>query len=276
MNLTFHQTFSLNFAEIASFIEVIRENPTIDNFEISNLTGIGIGAKDPRKGKVQPTIKWAEFGGLVNLSDKGEKREIKLNPDAEVILKEDPHLRSLVTKWFFHYNLSRPDPCSAWHFFVHKFLTERYEFTREDVIYGLQGEFRGAQISSINPGVLLNSYLKENSMQPLGLIQKIKTDQYRKGSLSIPNPFITGYILSKIWEREHPKSLTIGFDLLETPAHLIQTMHISQDIALEHLEILKNNCIIDLNRSVRPFQIVKLWQNPIEILMKACDERNER
>lgn len=455
MNLTFHATFDLHFTEIMSLIEVILENPKADNFEISDLTGIGIG-KNASQGKVQPTIKWAEFGGLIESTYTNENiREISLSREGKIVYNLDPSLDSVITAWFFHYNLSKPLICfeidkqvieelkevlskeklfileeklmnikfskekildelmnfdnwfvlnnklieflkgklseekinflddtikkgkyefsesslrnlenmiqfekikdlnglffkkdivnklkdlkfkdkeialvlyhtqsryfsrknlikflteagfnekeivvildfynfdkelseisrhlkpvlgdekNAWHYFVHKFLPEKYEFTLDNLKQGLKNEFPDTKLSSINPGILLESYRNSEGMNSLNFIVSVEKDVYCKGIPNIPNPYIVGYILAKIWEREHPDNVTIPFSALNQPNHLLNTMNISENGILKYLDKLKSDGIIDLMRSVKPFQIVKQWNNSSELLEKAYED----
>jgi hypothetical protein len=268
MNLIFHKTFGLNLADLKLLLAAISKNPSLDNFQISEATGIGIGKKSG-DGKVLPVIQWAQYVGLIYIKTDGKMRAILFADEGNIVFQKDPYLRSPVTSWLFHYNLSKPDPNSAWHYFVHSFLPEHFEFNRDDLINGLKIEFPETKITSINPGVLLNSYLNENAMKPLGILEKIGKDRYRKGIVNITCSAILGYILAKIWDREHPQNMTVGFDALEQPHHLLRTMSIPMDLAIRHLEILRDKGLLDLNRSVKPFQLIKRWSSPLEFLERA-------
>jgi hypothetical protein len=109
-------------------------------------------------------------------------------------------------------------------------------------------------------------------MKPINLIQEIKKNHYRKTASKISTPLIVGYILAKIWEYEHPECVTIPMDAIKEKNHLINTMNISEEESLKYLDTLKNLGVIDLMRSVKPFQIVKQWKTPSEILKRTYEE----
>lgn len=274
VNLSFHQTFGLNFRDIGSLVKSISKNPYYDNFEISEESGIGIG-KLPDKGKVLPTIKWADYAGIIEVEYEGKQRVLKLSPEGKILFEYDPYFQSTITAWFVHYNLSKPPiekEKSAWHFLIQKFLPGRYEFTRKDLIHGLEAEFPDAKIKSINPGVLLNSYIEDNAMNNLNIIEQVDKNSFRKGISNIPNPFVLGFIFAKIWEREYPNRMTIPFGHLNEPNHLLSTMNISEDRALNYLAQLKNEGIYDLNKVVMPFDIMRHNLDSKEILKLAFEE----
>jgi len=231
MDLSFHQNFRLERNNIVKVLKCIKDNPTITNVEIYEATGIGIG-KNPQHGKVQPTIFYALYGGLITEEQVDGHRHLKLSDVGEIVFDNDSYLRKRVSHWVMHYHLSRMDSdAGAWAFFVHEFLQNHGSFTRKELEAALGEKFEGkATVKSINPGVL------------------------------------------EIWERRHPTSTTVSSASLLETGHLASTLGVNEVSLQGQLDEMTDLGIIEQMRAVAPFQLVKLWDDKLELLKAAYAE----
>lgn len=273
MSLTFHQTFRLERNNIAKVLKLIKENPTITNIEISEATGIGIG-KD-RRGKVRPTLYYATYAGLITEEQADGQRHLKLSDVGEIVFDNDSYLRKRVSHWVMHYHLSRMgSDAEAWAFFIHEFLQNHGSFTRRELEAALAEKFEGkATVKSINPGVLLSCYTdEENALGKLRLLRERKRGHYFRAAPNIPNAYLVGYLLAEIWERRHPTSTTVSSASLLEAGHLAPTLGVDEVSLQEQLDEMTALGIIEQMRAVAPFQVVKLWDDKLELLKAAYAE----
>jgi len=273
MSLTFFITFRLELSNVAKVLACINENPKIDNVAINEATGIGIG-KDPRKGKVQPTLNYARFSGLLVEGQIDGVRHMKLSPVGEIIFNNDPRLRTRGSHWVMHYYLSRQgSDAEAWEFFIHEFLPTKREFHRKELDEALEAKFSGkATLRSINPGVLLSCYIDEdNALGKLRLLRERKRGEYFRPTPNIPNAYLTGYLLAEIWEEQHPTSITVSHASLLARGHLASTLGVDEMGLQAQLDEITNAGVIEQMRAVQPFQVVKLWEDKLALLQQAYD-----
>jgi len=274
MDLSFHQNFRLERNNIAKILKCIKDNPTITNVEIYEATGIGIG-KDPQHGKVLPTILYSLYGGLIMKEQVDGQRHLKLSDVGEIVFDNDSYLRKRVSHWVMHYHLSRMDSdAEAWAFFIHEFLQHHGSFTRKELEAALAEKFEGkATVKSINPGVLLSCYIdEENALGKLRLLRERKRGEYFRATPNIPNAYLVGYLLAEIWDRQHPTSTTVSSASLLKTGHLAPTLGVDEVSLQEQLDEMTALGIIEQMRAVAPFQVVKLWNDKLELLKAAYDE----
>lgn len=272
-NLGFHQTFSLDCENLAKLLSLIEKRPLATNVDISQATGIGIG-KDVRKGKVQPTIDYATYSGLLKSAGESKSRELQLTEVGKIVLQNDEWLKKPSTQWVLHYHLSHEgSKAEAWVFFVHEFLPNYGEFERINLESELKRQFGDrAKIKSINPGVLLTTYLDSNGLGRIRLIREHAKRNYVRAQPYVPNVYTVAYILAEIWEAKHPSRLMIDPAILIERGHLATTMSLGESEMQSWLDRLTAIGIIGQMREAPPHQVVRQWNNKLDLLLKSYEE----
>lgn len=272
MTLTFHQTFTLECENLSKLLALVAENPSATNIEIAETTGIGIG-KNERKGKVQPTIDYATYGGLLKPRTGGDGKRLELSEVGKLILAKDKWLKRPVTQWVIHYNLSRPaGEAEAWAFFVHEFLPSRVEFRRSDLEAALESKFPSVKVKSINPGVLLNTYTDSNALGRIRLIREAANRSYSRGHSYVPNAYTASYLLAEIWQVRHADRIMVDPSVLSEAGHLGTVMSLDEQEIRYILDEMTGLGIINQMREAPPHQVVRRWGDKFELLNKAYDE----
>jgi hypothetical protein len=273
MSLSFHKTFPLECENIAKLLRVVAVNPIANNTDIAESTGIGIG-KGVGDGKVRPTISYADYAGLIWVSSDSAPRRIELTEVGKIVLEYDGALKKPVTQWVLHYHLSKEGGrARVWNYFTQAFLPFNSSFEKSALERGLEEKFAGeATVKSINPGVLLRSYLDSNALGLLRLIRESGRNKYTRGRPYIPTPYIIGYILAEIWDAQHPTRMMIDEAKLSEPGHLGPTIGLKDAELQEQLNALTHLGVIGQMREAPPFQVVKQWDNKLELLRKAYEE----
>ena len=263
MSLTFHHTFRLERTNIISLLKCVDKNPHITNQEIHELTGIGIG-KNPNKGKVQPTIDYATFSGLLTVNKDQGNRSIKFTDVGRLIYQYDRRLKNRVTHWIMHYHLTKKgSSAKAWSFFFNEFLPNRGDFTRLEFEREIEDRFGDTvKLKSINPFLLLACYTDEiEGLGKLRLIRETNKKVYIRSKSDIPNCYVLGYILAEFWEMHYKERITLDASTLMEPGNLASIMGLDETGMQKWLDVLTVHNIIEQMRAVSPFQIVKLWDD---------------
>lgn len=273
MSLTFHQTFSLDCENLAKLLSMVGKHPLVTNKEIADATGIGIG-KDERKGKVQPMIDYATYGGLVVATNESEYRRLEYTNIGKIVLQNDEWLKKPSTQWVLHYYLSREgSEAEAWTFFINKFLPRYVEFNRSDLENELDQQFGNrAKVKSINPGVLLNTYLDGNGLGRIRLIREQPKRSYMRTQPYIPNAYTVAYILAEIWEAKHPHRSMVDPIFLFESGHLATMMLLRESDVQSWLDVLTSLGVIEQMREAPPYQVVRRWYDKLDLLQKSYEE----
>jgi hypothetical protein len=271
LQLSFHTTFALKKEDILRILQAaVEENGLSDSLEsLMNRTGLGNKKIVPMKG-------WATRSGLVT----GDF----LSPEGKLILEKDPYLESPTTNWLMHFYLSLgdkglqpPPPTPAdrggWTYFIYSFLPNYRTFTSDDLVHtsALVFEQETTKRLTENFKFVLRAYTEE---QALGnckfLIQE--EGQYIAGQSNLPNPYLVGYLLAKLWERDSPAAASALTELvLNHPMGLAPVLGVSAAATQQQLNALEAQGIIEQRRAVPPFQIIPRWDDPLTLLEKAYD-----
>lgn len=270
MSLSFHESFPLECENIAKLLTVVVEKPSVSNIEIFELTGLGIG-KNPRKGLVQPTIEYADCAGLIAVEPRG--REIKLTGVGCVVFELDRQMKKSVTQWAMHYHLTRTSSkAEAWAHFVQEFLPLHQSFDRATYENSVEEKFGNrAKLRSIKPGLVLNSYTESRGLGQIRLLRKSGCEYVRRPPY-IPTPYLVGYILAEIWEAQHPTRKMIDMSTLSEPGHIGPTVGLKDSELQEQLNALMHAGIIGQMREAPPYQVVRQWDNSLDLLQQAYTE----
>lgn len=274
MKAYFHKSFVLERDNIKNLLSFVSENPSADRFKIAEETGIGIG-KSASDGKVQPTIQYAVYSGLLSEESAESKNDILLSEVGKIVLENDPKLKSAVTQWVMHYFLCRTEnEALVWSFFVHNFLPKHNEFEIETLRYELGSEFESLSEDNIKEyrKILASCYTDSNALSKVGLIESYERDKYVRGSVNYPNHYLAAYILAEIWEAKHPDKSMVDLSILQEPGHFATTMNLNEgDLqnCLDEMSAIPN--LISQRREAPPFVVVRHWTDKFDLLRRAYE-----
>lgn len=194
MSVYFHGSFGLNRDYLSKILEAGLKNPELTDLELAQ----PFGYKAPFTSRQRA---WLYRAGV---TEKG--LPLKLTEFGEVLMKKDPGLKSDVTKWFIHHQLtSDPERAEVWHFFTYKFLPKHKEFTKEQLFMGLveqlspHSEKHFGMMSSMNKVIirkLLECYLEDGALGSLGFLSK-EGKKYISNAPKLEGPWDTPEQLMK-------------------------------------------------------------------------------
>ena len=276
LQLSFHGTFALKKEDLIKIIQAAAEEKGLDDNIESLMQRTGLGNR-----KVGPMKSWASRAGLV--SNNG------LSPEGEIVWRKDPRLVSNVTEWLMHFYLSlgdrgliqppdAPAEWGGWSYFVYSFLPQYSTFTMADLLQNsasiFEKDFEKTQETSKNLTknfrIVLRAYTEPEAIAACRFVQTLDKNQFVTGDASIPNPYMVGYLLAKLWERDFDSQTSVlTEDILNHKMGLASILGIGAKELQEQLNTLEAYAIIEQRRTVAPFQIVRRWDSPLALLEKA-------
>jgi len=271
LQLSFHTTFPLKKEDILRIFQVAAEDQGLSDALENLMSRTGLGNK-----KVVPMKSWASRAGLVS----GDF----LSPEGKLILEKDPYLESLTTNWLMHFYLSlgdkglqtppaNPADWGGWTYFVYTFLPNYRAFTSADLVHTSALVFEQEVTKSLtkNFKFVLRAYTEEQALANCKFLSQ-EDNQYVAGQSNLPNPYLIGYFLAKLWERDfHNATSVLTESILNHSMGLAPVLGISVAATQEQLNTLESHGIIEQRRAVPPFQVIPRWDDPLTLLEKAYD-----
>ncbi len=276
LQLSFHTTFALKKEDLLKILQAAAEEKGLKDTTGSLIERTGLGNK-----KVSPMKSWAIRAGLVSNN--------YLSPEGKIVLEKDPYLKSTVTDWLMHFYLSfgnkgltKPpeDPADwgGWSYFVFNFLPEHPTFTLSDlvrcsaVIFDQETEEKLTD----NFTIVLKAYAlppknkKEEAPLKYCKFLTLEEDKFTTKNATLPNPYLIGYFLAKLWQRDFGDTTSVlTDDILQQKMGLAPILGIETETLQECLNQLETLALIEQRRTVSPAQIIRRWLDPLTLLEES-------
>lgn len=254
--LKFHETFQPETSYITSILELAESNFQGTKFQISDHTGIPTGKQ---KGKVEPSIKYAAFMGLINFSlDKGVY-SLSLTDLGNEVFAQDKYLLEDLTKWLCHYGISRPNLGAAqWAFIVHdvhfgymQSMSSEHVLNKANQKFELSVSFEeifGVVKRSYSDGFFSSlNYLEWDDM--LSFTEHMETPELT---------YVYGYALFDSWDNRLPTKHEITLTEIDEMLGLGKVFGLPPDEVNCVLDSLADEGIVVLNRQLFPASVVRM------------------
>lgn len=274
LQLSFHATFAFKKEDVIKILQAASEEKSL-NDSLENLMGrTGLGNQ-----KVKPIINWAVRGGLI--------KDKHFTPEGEIVWKFDYRLKSIITDWLIHFYLSfgsqglnqipeNPADWGGWTYFIYDFVPKYYNFNTDELETNTQSIFSEDSSKSIskNLRLMLRTYTEEEALKSIQFIKKVnsdnKIDQYETGKAKLPNAYLIGYFLAKLWERDFTKETSVlTDDIIYQKMGILPVLGIQPETLQQHLNSMESLGIIEQRRTVSPYQVIRRWDNPLTLLEKS-------
>jgi len=271
LQLSFHTTFALKKEDILRILQAAAEEKGLSDTLEGLMDRTSLGNK-----KVVPMKSWASRSGLV--------ANDFLSPEGKLVLEKDPYLETSLTNWLMHFYLSLgdrglqtppaiPADWGGWTYFIYTFLPQYRAFTSDDLVHTSALVFEQETTKNLtkNFKMALRAYTEDSALGNCKfLIQE--DNQYIAGHANLPNPYLVGYFLAKLWERDFQDAKSaLTESILNHPMGLAPVLGISATATQEQLNTLESYGIIEQRRAVPPSQVIPRWDSPLTLLEKAYD-----
>jgi len=236
-------------------------------------------AKTPSAAALRQAKQWAIAANLIN--DQG------LTAEGKLVATKDPYLEATVTDWLIHLHLSFSDR-SLWQSFVFEFLPEHSEFTQDELLNYFTNLFSSEPSDSLRKVTqsILKTYTDSEAIAKSQFLTYTRK-MYSIGNPDLSNPYTTGYLLAKIWQRDFKaQPAVLVDDILNAKMGLANLLGITKDQLRQQLDVLARYDVIE-QRSAKPhlsdtkppmkaevessYQVFRCWETPDELLERAYE-----
>ncbi len=270
LQLHFNGSFALKKDEISRLLHAAAQEEGL-NDSLPNLmekTSLG-------NGKVGRVKSWAIRAGLINKN--------RPSPEGEIVLRLDPGLESNITDWLMHFYLSfgdrglqptpeNPADWGVWTYFIYTFLPRYPKFTKEELLYHSASIFEEeSKVIANRINYILRAYTEFTALASCKFVTQ-ENNKYISGYANLPNSYLLGYFLAKLWERDFQgEGSVLTESILTQKMGLAGVLGLKAEALQEQLNALEAYGIIEQRRAVPPFQVIPRWDKPLALLEKAYD-----
>lgn len=275
-NLNFHLTFKPERQYLCSLLAEVSNCNGMDIQGISNQTGIPTGKSS---GKVEPTISYANYMGLLIKEKKDGKYEIKYTALGECVKNEDAGLLEKLSLLILHCMIVRPfGGAELWaYIFHHVFPKYRNQLTLSQFDKEIELKFgAGVKIAPFN-----GSY--KDLFGPLNLINE-NGEQLVLNNIKIDSDFVYLYafVLFTYWDEwlnNASADETKMASYTEITADHLNAIGFKNPFGWSDkdeykvLEMMANKGLIALNRQMVPFIVRRITDVQFivdELYSKLC------
>ena len=223
--------------------------------------------------KVGRIKSWAVRTGLIK-----DKRP---SPEGEIVQRLNPYLESNITDWLMHFYLSfgdkglqkppaNPADWGGWSYFIYTFLPQHSRFNSEKLLYHSASIFESeSKIVAARIKFILRAYTEFQALASCKFLT-LQEDEYFAGNAPLPNPYLIGYFLAKLWERDFGDTTSVlTDDILQQKMGLAPILGIETETLQQCLDKIETLALIEQRRTVSPAQIIRRWHDPLTLLEKA-------
>ena len=269
IQLHFNASFALKKEEIKRILDAASETQGLKDTLQNLMAKTGLG--NAKVGKIKT---WSVRSGLI--------KDNYLSPEGKIVLKHDPNLQSIITDWLMHFYLSfgnqglnkipeNPADWGGWTYFVYTFLPQNPIFTKYILEQNSISIFEEPdKVIPERMKYILRAYTEQQALANCQFIKEIKSDHYESGHPNLPNSYLIGYFLAKLWQRDFGQETSVlTEDIVNQKMGILPVLGIQAESLQQHLNAMEALGIIEQRRTVAPYQIIRRWDNPLTLLEKA-------
>lgn len=253
--LKFHETFQPEANYITSILELAEINFRGTKFEISDETGIPTGKQ---KGKVEPSIKYAAFMGLISFDLEKGVYSLRLTDLGGEVFAQDKYLHEDLTKWLCHYGISRPNLGAAqWAYISHDtHCGYTQSVSSEHVLKKANQEFELNISFEEMFGVVKRSYM-DGFFSSLNYLEWDETLSFTEHMEAPELTYVYAYALFDSWDHLLPSRHEITMTEIEEVLGLGKVFGLPPGELTCVLDSLVDEGLVIVNRQLFPASVVR-------------------
>ena len=268
LQLHFNGNFPFKKEEVRSIVQAAAEQKGLNDDLQGLMDRTSLG-----NAKVGRIKSWTSRAGLISNS--------RLSPEGEIVYRLDPYLESSITDWVIHFYLSlgdkrlQPPPeapadWGGWSYFVYTFVPHNSKFTFDELLYYSNSVFaEETKVIASRIKFILRAYTEPDALASCKFI-RIEGKEITAGNACLPNPYLIGYFLAKLWQRDFGDTTSVLTDnILQQKMGLAPILGIETAALQNCLNQLETLALVEQRRTVSPAQVIRRWHDPLDLLQKA-------
>ena len=266
--IKFHESFQPEVNYISSIIALAAEEYSGTKFEISEYTGIPTGNQ---KGKVDPTIKYASFMGMLDYSIEKGVYSLHLSPVGMEVFAQDRYLHEELTRWLCHYFISNPrSGAPQWSYLVHQAHCGYINSISQEYLLGTANSFYSTNINFNELfGVVKRSYTG-GFFEALNYVSWGDSISFVEHQEKPELIYVYAYALLHSWEQLFPSKSEITLDEVEKEIGLGKIFGFSPEELDYVLSSLMDEQLISINRQLYPATVMRKTSSESVISRLYC------
>ena len=256
--LKFHETFQPEVNYIAKVLSLASNNFTGSKFDVSEVTGIPTGMQ---KGKVEPSIKYANYMGLINYSYNKGEYSLELTSIGKEVFQQDKYLHESLTIWLCHYFITHTKyGAPQWSYLVHSghlgFINEESsDFFHAQALKTLSVDISFEELF----GVVRRSYM-DGFFNSLDFIDWTTCIKFKEITENQELTYLYAYAILNSWDSVLPDNIEITILDLQNTIGFGKIFGLNDEEIEFVLESLSEEGIISVNRQLYPPTIIRTYQ----------------
>jgi hypothetical protein len=165
-----------------------------------------------------------------------------------------------------------PADWGGWTWLVYEFLPRQSKFTLETLITAARLVFPTETETALKQNLryVLRAYTEHQALAACQFLQTIDKNVYIVGETKLPNPYLIGYFLAKLWQRDFSSVDCIPTTtLLDQPMGLAPVLGISPGDLWEWFERLAAINVVHQTHDNGTRMICRCWHDPRLLLEQA-------
>lgn len=267
----FHESFSLSLPSLSQILQVaslrqenegtgrgltydvIKQNTTLGNNYVKSMR------------------RYARAVGLIDADDY-------ITPFGNIAGRFNPELRYTATLWAMHYHLCAPHlgGPAFWAYLVSECLVPGRELSSEGVAECIKDFLRDRGDSPLAPRTLkttatifLGTYKKPDGLGPLGFFGSSDSETVHEPVP--PRSWVTAYVIADYWRAQWADVKTVNLSSMTESGGPAALLYMSSGDINAVLRQMASQGLVEVNRKIPPFQVVRLWNSPEDILEHLYD-----
>lgn len=267
MSIGFSLTFNFNRRILSKTLRSFKRDPNLNERSLMSKIGVGIT-------KAKAYIQWVR---MVGLRDNKKRKLTKL---AELLLKYDPYLNSLISQWIIHYQLAQNEKAEVWYHLTNTFLPNRTSFSYEEALNSLKiyeiGKNSQKHLKA-DIRIYLKALTSDDGLGEINFLKILKNSTYIKADPVGIDPLLIAFVIYDQRGKKYPNISTIHINnLLADNANVGKIFILDGEKLNKILDLLRFEAILDVSHTADLDQVGFIYKESSYSILEKCYKRLRR
>jgi len=267
VSIGFSITFNLDRRILSKTLRSFKKDPYLNERSLMSEIGVGIT-------KAKAYTQWVRMVGL------RDNKKRKLTELAELLLKYDPYLISLISQWIIHYQLARNEEAEVWYHLTNTFLPNKISFSYEEALKSLKDYEIGINSQKhlkYDIKIYLRALTSDDGLGEINFLKILKNSTYIKANPVGIDPLLIAFVIYDQRGEKYPNISTIQINnLLADNANAGKIFILNREKLNKILDLLKFEAILDVSHTAGLDQVGFIYKESPYSILEKCYKRLRR